>query len=467
MKPSILLFAALLFSLPVTGYSGTSATDCQLEHPLVLSHHFGIRKICEDDWTVSECAQREPRAIATYCADWDDTTGCAHWTLPSDEQHLPPRVVNANDPGLVRTDAILGYHRYFSKEIVEGLEACGNQVYLADKPVYASYLERARSLRGTVLQALAETGAEKVIIIGHSQGVQDARLMTAALPASDSDPGKGMMNERVAAVVSLAGEHGGAESASLLLTATYATNYLAGEGWGDYEAGRTGWEMVSSEDIARDAAWRLKGNATNQQELRQQPLVLTEDYDSSDPRQFDLDTPELYRSFLHAITNLSRRYMGGTLSLDTTSWNSLRSYLDMEEDRWADLVNADNERCNSVEYLSYGARIRRWNNGQWGDGTTWYLMSALFGPNDAYVSTDAQNFNRINYWPCPGSWHNNFRHVKTLDGQLWGHGYHHMFFTGRNSGDAPSEDAREGAPYSGDAAAVYRQIMRDLKARGF
>lgn len=465
MRSAGLIFAALLFTLPSVSYSGPTA-NCKLDYPLVLSHHFGIRKICKDDWTASECARREPRAIATYCADWDDTTGCARWTLPSDEEHLPPRVVNASDPELVRTDAIFGYHRYFSKAIVDELETCGNQVYLSDKPAYASYQIRARSLRETVLQALKDSGSDKVVIIGHSQGVQDARLMTAALPVNDADPNGEQMREKVAAVVSLAGEHRGAESSSLLLMATYATNYLAGQGWGDYEAGRAGWEMVSSEEIARDAAWRLKGNATSQEALRQQPLVLTEGYDRTNPNEFDLNTDALYRTFLHAVTSLSRRYMGGTLSLDLRSWNDLKAYLGMEEGRWEDLVNAGNERCNGVRYFSYGARIRRWNSNQWGDGSTWYLMSALYGANDAYVSTDSQNFDRIGYWPCAGSWQDNFSHLKTLDGQLWGHGYHHMFFTGRNAGDAPVYDARESAPYNGDAADVYRQVITDLNVHG-
>ncbi len=93
-------------------------------------------------------------------------------------------------------------------------------------------------------------------------------------------------------------------------------------------------------------------------------------------------------------------------------------------------------------------------------------MSTLFGANDAYVSTESQDFDKIGYWPCPGRWQDNFGHIKTLDGQLWGHGYHHMFFTGRNSGDAPAADAREPAPYDGTAAELYIQILKDLKEKG-
>src|SRR5690606_1234293 len=127
---------------------------------------------------------------------------------------LPPRRVNASDPNLVRTSAAESYHRYYSKEIVAGLEACGNRVFLSDKPPYASYQVRARSLRATVLEALAQTGAEKVIVMGMSQGVQDARFMVAQLPVDDRRPSKGWMRNKVAALVGMAGEHAGAESRS-------------------------------------------------------------------------------------------------------------------------------------------------------------------------------------------------------------------------------------------------------------
>jgi len=194
--------------------------------------------------------------------------------------------------------------------------------------------------------------------------------------------------------------------------------------------------------------------------------VLSEYYNINDPSQYNLNTAHKYRTFLHAVTNLTPFYMGSTPVLDKRGWNELRSYLGMSEDGWRELVNANNERCNGVEYFSYGAHIRRWNQDQWGDATAYALLRPL-GRNDGYVTVASQRFDLVPYLPCKGQCSSNFHHVKTLDGQIWSHGYNHMFFSGRNPWDGPAKGAREPAPYDGDAAGFYVQVLRDLKSAGF
>ncbi len=461
------LFVCLFLSGLLTGAPAIASSDCKLQYPIVLSHHFGARKICPDDWTAAECLSRETDAVVKYCARWDVEKGCQQWVLPADEQHLPPRRVNASDPNLVRTSAAESYHRYFSKEIVASLEACGNRVFLSDKPPYASYQVRARSLRATLLEALEQTGADKVVLIGMSQGVQDARFMVAQLPVDDQEPARGLMRDKVVALVGMAGEHAGAESAALAVTLAYLGDYVAGAGWDDFAAGRAGWDVESGEKLMNDLLWRDQGNATTDEELERRPLVLSEGYDAHDLSQYGLTTDYKYRHFLHSVTNLTPLYMGSSPILDRRAWDALRSYLGMTESGWGELVNASNEQCNGVEYFSYGARIRRWDQDQWGDATLYCLMRLLNGRNDGYVTLASQSFDRMPYKSCAGQKSSNFRHVKTLDGQLWSHGYHHMFFSGRNAGDAPAKGSREPAPYDGNAAEFYVQVLRDLKGVGF
>lgn len=457
---------ALLLAAASAGPALATPQDCQLDYPIVLSHHFGVRAICPGSWSLAQCEQREGANIEKYCEQWDSASGCSRWILPPEEENLPPRKHNLYDSNLARTDNIYRYQRYFSKSVVDRLEACGNDVFIADKPPYASYQVRAKSLRNTVLDALDQTGAARVVLMGHSQGAQDARFMTAALPVDDNDPGKGMMVDHVAGVVTLAGEWDGAESATVFLNTAYTTNYLFGSGWGDYEAGELGWSLEGGEAQSDDVLWRDSNGATSDEALEQRPLVLYEDYHASDPNEYDLAIDNKYRNFFHAMAQLSRRYMNEHAVFDYFAWNDLRSYLDMSENSWQDLVNAGNENCNGVEYFSYAAKIRQWNSAEWDEGALYYLLLATYGANDGYVTVRSQRLDKIGYPDCQGQSGNNFRHVQTLDGSFWGRGYHHLFFTGRNANQGPAPGYQEPAPYSGDAADVYEQIARDLRAAG-
>src|SRR5690606_34909309 len=102
---------------------------CKLEHPIVLSHHWGVRKICPDDTEGQDCELREE---AKNCAQWVTVEGertCAAWRVPVAEQSLPPRNVNVYAPELKRD--LSEYHRYFSPDVIARLEDCGNEVYIA------------------------------------------------------------------------------------------------------------------------------------------------------------------------------------------------------------------------------------------------------------------------------------------------------------------------------------------------
>ncbi|TVP54810.1 MAG: hypothetical protein EA349_10520, partial [Halomonadaceae bacterium] len=398
-----------VISLPVA--ASETGSDCQLQHPLVLAHHFGARPICPAHWSVAECQRREPDAIDRYCADWDPANGCARWQLPENEKHLPPRQTNPFDQHLTRGDALAGYHRYFSRHIVDRLEGCGNAVFLADMPAYASYHNRARSLRNTVHQALAATGAERVILLGLSQGAQDARYLAAALPVDDKDPSQGKMTDKVAALVTLAGERAGAESASLLLNALWVSSVVLGVGWDDMEAGAAVWEREGGMAQARDLLWkdqRVPGDSP--------PLVLIEDADPYDPLEYDLSTEAMYQGFIHSVSQLSRRYMQGKPDWQLNSWQALREYLGMEERSWEELVPAAAEHCNGIRYFSYGARVRFWDTSQWDDGLAFYLIRTLYGPNDGYVTVRSQRLDLVGLSGCPNPGDGGFEHVQTLSG---------------------------------------------------
>ncbi|MDF1764376.1 MAG: hypothetical protein P1U57_13285 [Oleibacter sp.] len=463
----ITLTASLVFLGIILTPAAMAENSCQLKYPLVLSHHFGIRSICPDSWTPDECMTREEDNIAKYCANWNDDQGCLDWVLPADEAQLPPRIDNLFDANLKRTSDIAQYHRYFSKDIVQALEACGNRVFIADKPAYASYQIRSASLRRTVLQALAETGADKVVIIGTSQGVQDARFMTAVQPVDLNNPSAGSMKNHVAAIVSLAGERLGAEIATIGITGMSLSNYGFGDGWIDPVAGEFFWDFEEGEKLNTDLQWREVGSTTTDAELFYQPMVLTENYDITNPVEYDLDLNMQFRSFLNGIAVLSSQYMQRDFYKNEEAWHALRKALDMKENSWEDLVNESNEACNGVGYFSYSARIRRWDYTYWGDSTFYLGVSALYGPNDGYTTMDSQNFGSIGYQHCANG-ESNFEHIKTLDGNILSHGYYHNFFTGRNKHYGPEKSwLQEPAPYKGNAAKFYVQVMRDLVERGY
>ena len=465
MNACFRLTALLIILSPAS--HGQEFSDCKLQYPIVLSHHFGLRTICPDSWTADECMTRESDNLKKYCADWDSDNGCNEWILPADEAHLPPRIHNLYDNRLKRTSDIAQYHRYFSKDIVDRLEACGNEVFIADKPAYATYHVRGRSLRNTVYEAISVTQADKVIIIGTSQGTQDARFMTTALPASDSAPEEGSMAKHVAAVVGLSGEHLGAEIATIGINGLYLSNYVFGDGWIDPVAGEPFWEFEEGERLNTDLMWREVGDTTTDEALFNQPLVLTEGYDPDNPEEYDLDINGQFGAFLSGLTSLSSHYMREDFYRDETAWNDLLDTIGIQERGWYELVNEHNENCNGVSYFSYSARIRSWDYEYWGDATFYLGVTALYGPNDGYTTMDSQNFDKIGYPPCADS-RSNFEHIKTLDGSILSHGYYHNYFTGRNKYYGPQESwLQERPPYQGSVADFYEQVMRDLIERGF
>lgn len=425
---------------------------CQLKHPIVLSHHFSMRKICAGRAPATgsaSCVKAEN--YQKYCvAKGQDAQGkptCGQWRVTPEEEALPPRNVNAFD-GTLRRD-VSQYHRYFSADIVSRLrETCGNKVYVADKPAYASYEVRAGSLRNTVKQALANEGAAKVILIGVSQGVQDARYMTSVLPFDDTDPSQGGMKERVAALVSLSGEDGGAESAALWLNLMHVFN---GGDWADQE-GVPGWDEADFQD----AVWKRDVDG-------QTVSVLSEQCRGG---ECNLSSEDAFRSTVHSLFNLSPRYMRpATVLLGVQApaqWDKLREFLGSDEGEWKAIVPPSLEADNGVQYVSYGARIHIWN-GAWGgalstDFLTFSTMAAQGLANDGYVSVGRQIFAN----PAP-----NFRHIKTLSGSVLGTGYHHMFFTGRNDKlYQPGASWRQAAPYAGNSADFYEQVAKDLKSLG-
>jgi hypothetical protein len=129
----------------------SASNNCKLNYPIVLTHHWGMKKICESAPDES-CDRLVPEK---YCQQWswdEQDQNCLSWRVPDDELDLPPRNYNQ----------------------------------LADNPAFASLLVRAKALRNTVNFALAETGAKKVVIIGMSQSSQDARQL-ALLPVADAN----------------------------------------------------------------------------------------------------------------------------------------------------------------------------------------------------------------------------------------------------------------------------------------
>ncbi|MBA4111327.1 MAG: hypothetical protein C0487_17245 [Leptothrix sp. (in: Bacteria)] len=447
---------ALALGCAAMGARATPAVDssCKLQYPIVLSHHWSARTICSDRAAATgpaSCVQAED--YDKYCAqktqDAQGQPACTAWRVPANEEDLPPRNTNRMDGALHRD--VSHYHRYFSKAIVDRLrDTCGNAVYIADKPAFASYEVRARSLRNTVNEALGREKADKVILIGLSQGVQDARYMAAKLLLDDNNPAAGTMKDKVAALVSLAGEDGGAEAASLALD---LLSLSLGGNWADYQKAIA----VIGDQAVNDTSWK---RTTAEGET----YVLGE---LCRGNECHVDTEGRYRSSLHSLFDLSPQYMRPTLVQQgpaaTAKWQRLMDYLGIEKARWAEVVPPSLEADNGVEYFSYGAKINNWLPAWGGTFSQDFIFFAGItlssGANDGYVSVGRQRYANTAA---------NFHHVKTLDGTLWGRGYHHMFFSGRNDKlYAPQPWDQEAAPYKGTAADFYQQVARDLKARGF
>jgi triacylglycerol lipase len=103
--------------------------------------------------------------------------------------------------------------------IPDQLTACGANVFISDQTAMAATTDRAVQLQKYVLYVLATTGAQKVNIIGHSQGGLDARYMISNLYITDpNDSTKQIsMATKVASLTTVASPHRGSSVADVLL----------------------------------------------------------------------------------------------------------------------------------------------------------------------------------------------------------------------------------------------------------
>ncbi len=97
------------------------------------------------------------------------------------------------------------FHRVEQTLRAEGIEVTAAQAAPFDPPAL-----RARQLVAVVDEVLARTGAEKVVLVGHSQGGLDARALAHLRPG------------RVAAVLSVSTPHRGSALADLIMNDTGA-----------------------------------------------------------------------------------------------------------------------------------------------------------------------------------------------------------------------------------------------------
>jgi hypothetical protein len=440
---ALIVLSSFLVDAQATG------SECTTKYPIVLSHHWGARKICDEQQAGvrKSCEKVEE---SKNCRQWVGDR-CVHWAVPPDELYLPPRNYNHFNADLVRE--MSEYHRYFSKEIVGRLTmsheegGCANKVYIADKPAFASYEERAKVLRQTVLLALRENGAAKVNIIGMSQGAQDARYMAAVLPINDDEPNLGLMSNVVASIVSLAGEHAGAESADLSLA---FFNLLNQGRWEKSSALGSFW----NESDFNKLLWQDKTSAV--------PMFILSEvgYNAIMP---GLRSEDKFKAFLRSTAELSTRFMSPdriVKPLSNRSWSSLRRYAGMPDDNWLIKVPPRVEEDNGVSYYSFGAQIRVPASAWGADSYIHGVIKLLYGDNDGYVTVKSQTFNQ--------RFGANFQHVKILRGMASGSGYHHMFFSGRNDGlYAPANGKRESGLYGGSSADFYEAVARKLVSEGF
>jgi hypothetical protein len=436
----------------VTAHAATAIDpSCQLHHPIVLSHVWSIAPICRDTTLTGaqscEVTQDYARLCAVKSTTADGQPKCLKWQTPAEDLDLPPRNTNAFEPGLHRD--LSAYHRHFSRAIVSRLrDTCGNAVYIADKPPFASYAVRARVLRETVLQALRETGADKVNVIGMSQGVQDARFMTAALPLDTAQPQGPKMAARVASVVSLVGEDSGAETAGLGLQTTLLLN---GGVWSKVQPSL----LKTAQPALNDATWRRSGQGLDQIGQLVEACQNAQECDVS-------ATETQYRWLLRSLVDLSPAFMRPslvtTLGEPLVGWRNLLNHVWQPDANWQVQVPASAESNNGVRYMAYANWMRKPTETL--DQTDiFYLVSLFKAQNDGYVSVASQQFRN----PAP-----NFENVHLFKGPSGSTGYHHMFTSGRNDRMfGPSDPAQqEAAPYQGSSADVFQQILRDMKLRG-
>ncbi|GIC76961.1 hypothetical protein [Moritella sp. F3] len=440
-----------------------AAEQCKVSYPVVLTHHWGMKALCQSAPS-EECDSLVPEK---YCQQWEwDDDGqdqdCLSWRVPDDELHLPPRDLNLFEPSLQRD--VSGYYRYFSQEIVQRLsQGCGNEVFIADNPAFASSLVRAKSLRNTVLQALDNTGADKVIIVGMSQGSQDARMLTQ-LSVSDGElvtssmiepnSSNELMASKVAALVTVVGENKGSWSASVFLNTMYAQRHLSRNWqWHDYRNNLI-WQLGKSQLMT--GLWRNNNN----------DYVLSEN-------QLQVQTEaDIYQQFLASNLVLTKKYMTGVAYPWVNweqSWDLLRNAAGLNENNWHVNMPAVQELSNAIPYYSYAAQIHRWNK-DWGQsGFISDLVALLEGPHDGYATVTSQALQAPLLQATTEYVKNNVKkHVKMMSGSALGSGYHHMFFSGRNDSlYGPQTSEQELDVYGGSSADFYQQIMVNLVIAGF
>jgi len=431
--------------------------SCKVSYPVVLTHHWGMKALCQSA-PDEECDRLVPKK---YCQQWQwDEEGqdqdCLSWRVPEAELDLPPRDYNLFAQHLQRD--VSGYYRYFSQEIVQRLtQDCGNEIFIADNPAFSSSLVRAQSLRNTVLHALDTTGADKVIIVGMSQGSQDARILTQ-LPVGDRrnvnddvEFNSQVMASKVAALVTIVGENKGSWSASVFLNTMYAQRYAARNWqWHDFDNNLI-WQLGKSQLMP--GLWQ---NANHEYVLSEnQQQVQTE--------------ADIFQQFLASNVVLTKKYMTGEAYAWVNwaqSWAALREAAGLSENNWHIGLPVSQERENAIPYYSYAAQVHRWNK-DWGQSRLISdLVELLEGKHDGYATVASQSLQTQSLQTQPLQ--SSSQHVKTMSGSAQGSGYHHMFFSGRNDSlYGPQADEQELDLYRGTSADFYQQIMVDLVSAGF
>ncbi len=134
----------------------------------------------------------------------------------------------------------LGSFAYW-RGIPERLRAHGAQVFVTQVSAFHSSDVRGQQLLKQVEQIVAQTGASKVNLIGHSHGSQAARYVAAMRP------------DLVASVTAVAGPTGGSEVADWLneLAASHLWATDAVLSFGNFMGGRINW--ASGADLPQDA----------------------------------------------------------------------------------------------------------------------------------------------------------------------------------------------------------------------
>lgn len=445
--------STVLSMLLCCSFSANALAQCRVSYPVVLTHHWGMKPLCASA-PDEECDRLVP---GKYCQEWRwDEVGqdldCMSWRVPHDELDLPPRNYNVVNQSLQRD--VSGYYRYFSQDIVQRLsEQCDNQVFIADNPAFSSSLVRAQSLRHTVLQALESSNADKVIIIGMSQGSQDARMLTqlavdsgqliipddsSAVSRSDDE---NRMASKIAALVTVVGENEGSWSASVFLNTMYAQRYLVRDfSWSNYESNLL-WQFGKNKVMA--GLWKNERGE----------YVLSEMYLKA---QTEAD---IYQHFLASNLVLTKKYMTGEAYSWVSweqSWDELQAAAGLSGEHWNIVLPTLQEGPNAISYYSYAAEVHGWNK-DWGQSRfVANLVTLLEGKHDGYATVRSQSLQ------------GHGQHVKTMSGLSKGSGYHHMFFSGRNDAlYGPKEENREPDLYRGSSADFYQQIMTNLVHAGF